>query len=552
MARLISFFSLFTCLTIIGNVNVSAQNIPEDKVLNNYIEYLITTTRATEVNFKLVIENANYLLQVSHFTFSDNFKTRIPELAIDKSSFMSKRVEEMSDLRAKYDNNNTELKNLQVPTSILEIMQEYIAVSNTLIFKMNENASAYAMLSKSQHTLIETHWASKVTDGTDPNLATKIIPDLKSLSPELWESEQSSINNEITRQYELYMKLVGMIEKMEGVSYNKTFNIANQKAIREDSEKAENEELVKKKEELSDFKVSTLFKKQYRVYPFFQGFSSFETLKQNCEVLGEYSIDLISKGFELKAIEKMKTMCGQFNENTSSEVLNKLVAYYITDLKHNYDGDPKVLIWIPKDENAYLENEHPIFNDEEGIILIWTRLVHISGKLNSPLNEKDPLVMGKYFRNEENRTTASFAYDSEFMKITLMDEILEYLNTLDGNSTAFDTVLESLVKNPVCPPCIDDYYGYNGISYNENKRKKWEDKCHSLVDRGLIAYKILQINRWNSTKATNVFFDFYWVPGDENQSVDEKIRPTTSEGYLFVIEGHNDGHMLKELRRSYD
>ena len=69
MARLISFFSLFTCLTIIGNVNVTAQNIPEDKVLNNYIEYLITTTRETEVNFKLVIENANYLLQVSHFTF---------------------------------------------------------------------------------------------------------------------------------------------------------------------------------------------------------------------------------------------------------------------------------------------------------------------------------------------------------------------------------------------------------------------------------------------------------------------------------------------------
>jgi len=172
MARLIRFFSLYTCLTIISNVNVSAQNLPEDKVLNSYIEYLITTTRETDVNYKLVIENANYLLQVSHFTFSDNFKTRIPELATDKSSFMSKRVEEMSDLRTKYDRYNMELKNLRVPTSILEIIQEYIEVSNTLIFQMNENASAYAMLSKSQHSLIDGHWASKVASGIVPNLTS--------------------------------------------------------------------------------------------------------------------------------------------------------------------------------------------------------------------------------------------------------------------------------------------------------------------------------------------------------------------------------------------
>ena len=109
-----------------------------------------------------------------------------------------------------------------------------------------------------------------------------------------------------------------------------------------------------------------------------------------------------------------------------------------------------------------------------------------------------------------------------------------------------------LVNNPICPPCIDDYFGYNVSDYNENKRKKWQEKCYSLIDRGLIAYKILQINRWNSTNASNVFFDFYWVPGDENQSVDEEVRPTSTEGYLFVIKGKNSGHMLKELRRSYD
>ncbi len=534
---------------MVASVNLlSAQVISKNDELNYYIEYLITAARQTEVNYKLVLENASYLLKVSHYTYTNylSVSVRLPEDAIDKNSFMIRRANEISSLNSEYNENNLKNKSLTVPKAIVETLQEYIAVSNTVFFKMNEIANAVSKTSQAQYEVVQKLWSAYTARGEKLDYTVKILPDLKSFAPEVWDSEQNSIKTDLSKQYDLYIKLVKAIEKREGVKFNKSFKIANQNLIREEIEKNEAEEQEKRKKELAGYKISTLFNKQYRVLEL----PPIYNISVGCREISFYSNDLQSKGFDTKALEKLKNLCGQFDEKTSTQVYSKLIAYYITDLTSNDGGDVRTLVWVPKDENEFLEKEHKIFTDSEGFILLGSRLLYTSGKVNTPENKSDSLLIGKFFRNEENRTKFDlFTYSNRLESIDFSTN-KQYLKILAGNNTELDSLFNTLSSNPQLPNCIKDHYGYINIT-KEKKRKEWEIDCRRKID-DLIAYKLFQYNRWNGTKGKVEFYDIYWVPGDENQSKDISVRPLTAEGYLIVFYGFNYGHFIEKLRRNYD
>lgn len=536
-------------LGMVTGVNVlSAQAIPKYDELDHYIEYLVTAARQTEVNYQLVLENAGYLLKVSHYTYSNYLSSsaRLPEDAIDKSGFMTRRASEIASLNSQYNENNQKNKSLRIPKTISETLQEYITVSNTVTFKMNEIAQAISAASQAQYELVQKLWTAYTARGEKLDYTVRILPDLKSFSPEIWDSEQQSIKSGLSRQYDLYIKLVKAIEKLEGVPFNKTFKIANQQAIREENEKIEAAEREKKKKELAGYRISTLFEKKYRVLELPPVYN----IQAGCREISSYSEDLKSKGFDTKAFEKLKNICGQFDEKTSAQVYSNLTAYFITDLTSNDGGDVRTLIWVPKDENEFLEKDHAIFTDSEGFILLGSRLLHTSGRVNTPENTTDSLIIGKYFRNEENRAKLDlFTYSNRLESIDFSKNH-QYLRILAGNNKDLDSVFKALSIKPQLPACINDHYGYNNIT-KEKKRKEWEIDCRRKMD-DLIAYKIFQYNRWNQTKAKIEFYDIYWVPGDENQSKDISVRPLTAEGYLLVFYGFNYGHIIEKLRRKYD
>ena len=535
----------FAILLIPGKIcsQTNPAPIPADPVLNEYIEYLATKVKETSISYKLLIENGDFLLNASYNTYS-NYQTSgspLPEECYERSNTVNYLAGEIDKFNSQYvDYNVARDGKMQAADKLLEtgLLQEYIELSNTLMSEMSTLAPTFKGGSQSQYEIVKKIWAAHVARESTTELPN-VYSNLRAINPEAYDETQEFINSGLKKQMELYYKLVDFIQQMEGVEYDRTFVIANQQLIREEIEKKENEALETKRKELESVSISSVFNKDRPAilydYPYYNTRIHCRTLEENRNVFRE-------KGFSDSAIDKMLSMCGQYNDNIPKEILNKMKAYYITDLYISDKGQSS-LLWIPKDENDYLLPDEWKLENSEGFVLHGGYDIAVTGKVNPTENNTDTLEMGKLFRNPENRASIPLNHGSlRPVNGGYENQIRAHLKIFAGNNAKLDSLLTAVVFEKNLPPCVADI----GV-YHDPKAKKKDrgpQDCNYRISY-LTAYKLLQFYIDDKNGYDDDYYNLYWIPGDENNMLGTDIKPLTPEGFGILVKGLKDHFYFK-------
>ncbi len=543
--KLLFFCFNFAILLIPGKIysQTNPATIPADPVLNEYIEYLATKVKETSISYKLLIENGDFLLNASYYTYS-NYQTSnspLPEECYERSNMINYLAGEIDKFNSQYiDYNAARDGKMQAADKLLEtgLLQEYIELSNSLMSEMSTISPSFKGGAQSQYEIVRKIWAKHVARETSTEIPN-VYASLREFNPDAYDETQEFINTGLKKQMELYYKLVDFIQQMEGVEYDRTFVIANQQRIREEIEKKENEALELKRKELESVRVSSVFSIDHPAI-LYENF--YYNTRIDCKTLDDNKHLLREKGYSDIAIDKMLSMCGQFNENIPRETLNKLKAYYITDLSI-YDHGQRTLLWVPKDENDYLLPDEWKLENSEGFILLGSYDIAVTGKVNPSENNTDTLEMGKLFRNPENRSSLPLNHGRlRPVNGGYENEIRAYLKTFAGNNAKLDSLLTAVVFDKNLPPCVADIGVYHVPK--AKKKDRGPKDCEYRISY-LTAYKLLQFYIDDKNGYPDDYYNLYWIPGDENNMLGPDIKPLTPEGFGILVKGLQDHFYLK-------
>lgn len=543
--KILFIYFNFVILLIPGKIysQTNTAPIPADPVLNEYIEYLATKVKETNISYKLLIENGEFLLNASYTTYT-NYQTSgspLPEECYERSNSVNYLAGEIDKFNSQYNDYNTARDGkMQAADKLLEtgLLQEYIKLSNSLMSEMSTLAPTFKEASQSQYEIVKKIWAAHVAREATTELP-HVYTNLRAINANAYDETQEFINSGLKRQMELYYKLVDFIQQMEGVEYDRTFVIANQQRIREETEKKEKEALEIKRKELESVSISSVFNRD-RPAILYDNF--YYNTRLNCNTLNDNRHLLREKGFSDIIIDKMLSMCGQFNDNIPRATLNKMKAYYITDLTI-YDQGQRTLLWVPKDENDYLLPDEWKLENSEGFVLLGGYNISVTGIINTAENNTDTLEMGKLFRNPENRASIPLNHGSLRPVNGGYENIIRaHLTTFAGNNSKLDSLLKAVVFEKNLPPCVADI----GV-YHDPKAKKKDrgpQDCNYRISY-LTAYKLLQFYIDDKNGYDDDYYNLYWIPGDENKMLGTDIRPLTPEGFGILVKGLKDHFYFK-------